>query len=148
MILPFYFFVALVVFEYFVGVIVVLLMAPNLAVIQDMGTVQQLAVSMLAGVMMVARSPSAVIAVCAEMKASGRYTNIIVGVTIMCDAVVILFYNLNDLVAGFLLSDPSKQKSPLNVIAEFFAQIIISTLGGLVFGLLMIVCVFWPKPSG
>ena len=105
-------------------------MAPNLAVIQDMTTIQQLAVSMLAGVMMVARSPSAIIAVVTEMHAAGRYTNIIVGVTIMCDAIVILFYNLNDLIAGMLLAS-GEQKSVGKVFGEFFAQIVISTLGGL-----------------
>jgi hypothetical protein len=102
-----------------------------------MTKLQQFAVALLAGVMMVARSPSAIIAVTTEMKAVGRYllsiglsnhnakysmdmhsshslslstshsryTNIIIGVTILCDAIVILFFNLNDIVAGLLLAE-------------------------------------------
>jgi hypothetical protein len=89
-------------FEYFVGIAVVLIMAPTLQKVKDMNMPQKFAVAMLAGVMMVARSPSAVIAVVNEMKASGRFTNCVLGVTILCDAIVILFYNLNDLIAGII----------------------------------------------
>ena len=140
--------VALVTFEYAVGVLVVFLMSNYLPLIQTMNTIQRLGVAMLAGVMMVARSPSAIIAVVAEMKAQGRYTNIIVGVTILCDAIVILFYNLNDLVVGILMAAEGTAKSIVVVMGEFIAQVLVSSLSGLIFSIIMIFLVLWPVPAG
>jgi hypothetical protein len=140
----------LVFLEYIVGIIVLMIMAPQLKKVQDMNMTQRFGVACLCGVMMVARSPSAVIAVVTEVKAVGRYTNLVLGVTILCDAVVLLFFNLNDLIASFLLAAPGDPgtKSAWGVIGEFVGQVVVSSLGGVLFGLLLLVAIFWPSPHG
>ena len=48
--------------------------------------------AILLGVIMVARSPSAAIAMIDELKAKGRFTQLILGVTVLMDVVVITLF--------------------------------------------------------
>ncbi len=53
---------------------------------------QVTAIAILSGVIAVARSPSSAIAIINETKASGSYTETVLGVTIMMDVLIIIFF--------------------------------------------------------
>ncbi|NOX35614.1 MAG: cation:proton antiporter [Deltaproteobacteria bacterium] len=64
----------------------------------------KIAVSILAGAILVARSPSSAIAIVNELRAKGPFTQIVLGVTMIMDVVVILLFAANSSVADALLS--------------------------------------------
>ena len=64
----------------------------------------RVAVSILAGAIMVARSPSSAIAIVNELRAKGPFTQTILGVTIIMDVVVIVLFSANSSIADALFS--------------------------------------------
>jgi len=64
----------------------------------------KIAVSILAGAIMVARSPSSAIAVVNELRAKGGFTQTVLGVTIIMDVVVIILFAANSSIADALFS--------------------------------------------
>lgn len=71
---------------------------------QEMSVTGRIAVSILAGSIMVARSPSSAIAVINELRAKGPFTRTALGVTVIMDVAVIALFALNSSVAGGLFS--------------------------------------------
>ena len=69
---------------------------------QSMPPLHRAAVSILAGAILVARSPSSAIAVVNELRAKGPFTRTVLGVTVIMDVVVISFFSINSSVAGTL----------------------------------------------
>lgn len=69
-----------------------------------MTVASRLAVSILAGAILVSLSPSSVIAIVNELRAKGPFTQIILGVTMILDVVVIILYAVNSSIANSLLS--------------------------------------------
>ncbi|NIO40282.1 MAG: potassium transporter TrkA, partial [Burkholderiales bacterium] len=53
------------------------------------------AVAILAGGIMVARSPSSAIAIINELRAKGPFTQVVIGVTVIMDVVVIILFAVN-----------------------------------------------------
>lgn len=64
----------------------------------------KVAVSILAGAIMVARSPSSAIAIVNELRAKGLFTQTALGVTIIMDVVVIMLFAVNSSIADALFS--------------------------------------------
>lgn len=64
----------------------------------------KIGVSILAGAIMVARSPSSAIAVVNELRAKGPFTQTALGVTIIMDVVVIILFSTNSSIADALFS--------------------------------------------
>ncbi len=64
----------------------------------------KIAVSILAGAIMVARSPSSAIAIVNELRAKGQFTQTALGVTIIMDVVVIILFAVNSSIADALFS--------------------------------------------
>ncbi len=64
----------------------------------------KISVSILAGAIMVARSPSSAIAVVNELRAKGSFTQTVLGVTIIMDVVVIILFAANSSIADALFS--------------------------------------------
>ncbi len=64
----------------------------------------KIAVSILAGAIMVARSPSSAIAIVNELRAKGGFTQTVLGVTIIMDVVVIVLFAANSSIADALFS--------------------------------------------
>ena len=54
---------------------------------------QVAAVAMVAGTIMVARSPSSAIAIVQELRAKGPFTDLTIGVTVVMDLVVIVLFS-------------------------------------------------------
>ena len=67
------------------------------------GEATVLAASILAGSILIARSPSSVIAIIKELRAWGPYTRLVLGVTVIMDAVVIVLFAISAEVADVIL---------------------------------------------
>lgn len=70
----------------------------------DMSIKGKVSVSLLAGAILVARSPSSAIAIVNELRAKGPFTQTVLGVTVIMDVAVILLFSANSSVADALLS--------------------------------------------
>lgn len=93
----------LVIAIYTIGTIGVLLLAEAIPFMQDMPTASRIAIAILAGTILIARSPSSAIAVINELRAKGPYTKMVLGVTVVMDVVVIVFFAINASMADVLL---------------------------------------------
>jgi Kef-type K+ transport system membrane component KefB len=83
----------------------VFLLANAIPFMQEMSTNTRLAVALLAGAIMTARSPSSAIAIVNELRAKGPYTQTILGVTVVSDVVVITIFAVTASLASVLLTD-------------------------------------------
>lgn len=92
------------------------------------------AAAILAGVIMTARSPSAAIAVIGEMKAQGPFTQLILGVTVLMDAVVIILFAVAITAAQSLVNE---RPLSLMFLAEIGLELAASMGLGVLFGLLI-----------
>ena len=86
------------------GCAAVFLLADYIPFMQDMEPLGKLAVAMLAGAILIARSPSSAIAVVNELRARGPFTQTVLGVTMASDVVVIVLFAINSSVADALLT--------------------------------------------
>ena len=101
---------ALVLIEYLTGFAVFAVLVPLLGYYGGAGfeSIAQLtwrhivAMSMLAGSLTVARSPSSVMAIVDELKATGAFTRLAIGVTIFLDLAVIWLYDISESAAHTL----------------------------------------------
>ena len=84
-------------------VTVVLALADWIPFIGELGPSGKLTVALLAGSVLIARSPSSAIAVVNELRARGPFTRTVLGVTVVMDVVVIVIFGLNSSIAGALL---------------------------------------------
>ena len=71
---------------------------------RDMTAAGRVAVSLLAGAILVARSPSSVMAVINELRAKGPFTQTVIGVTMITDVVVITLFAANISIADGLMT--------------------------------------------
>lgn len=90
---------------YVVVTITMLAVADYIPFMQDMSLTNQFAIAILAGAILVARSPSSAIAIINELRARGPFTKTVLGVTVVIDALVIVFFAFNASVADALLTD-------------------------------------------
>ncbi|ACN15385.1 TrkA3 [Desulforapulum autotrophicum HRM2] len=89
----------------------------------------RIGVSVLAGAIMVARSPSSAIAVVNELRARGAFTQTVLGVTIIMDVVVIVLFAANTSVADALFSGVDLRFGfVLLLVAEIGASIVMGYL--------------------
>ncbi|MCG8614986.1 MAG: cation:proton antiporter [Desulfobacterales bacterium] len=70
----------------------------------EMGIPFRVGVSVLAGAIFVARSPSSAIAIVNELRARGPFTQTVLGVTVIMDAVVITLFAINSAIADALFT--------------------------------------------
>jgi Trk K+ transport system NAD-binding subunit/Kef-type K+ transport system membrane component KefB len=94
----------LVISVYTLGSIAVFLLADAIPFMQDMGTSAKIAAAILAGSILVARSPSSAIAIVNELRARGPFTKTILGVTIVMDVIVVIVFAINSSIADVLLT--------------------------------------------
>ncbi len=78
-------------------------LAPGVPGIAAAGSATMAAAALLAGSILVARSPSSAIAVIKELRASGPFTRLVLGVTVIMDAVVIVLFAISTEIADILL---------------------------------------------
>jgi Trk K+ transport system NAD-binding subunit/Kef-type K+ transport system membrane component KefB len=91
--------VGLVVATFGLGAMAMYVLSGWLPVMKDLGVPVRLAISLLTGVILVARSPSSAIAIVNELRAKGPLTSTILGVTVIMDGVVIALFAVNSEIA-------------------------------------------------
>ncbi|MEM7536728.1 MAG: cation:proton antiporter [Chloroflexota bacterium] len=82
----------------------VFFLADFIPFMQDMPTMSRVAVSLLAGTILIACSPSSTIAVVNELRAKGPFTQTVLGVTMVIDIVVIVMFAISKSIADVLTS--------------------------------------------
>ena len=108
------------------GTLALLFLADFLPFMQEMPTASRVAVAILAGAILVARSPSGAIAVINELRAKGRFTQTVLGVTVIMDAVVITIFAVNISIADALLTNVSVSPAfLLLLLAELAASVLL-----------------------
>ncbi len=82
----------------------VFLLADFIPFMSGLPTMSLIAISILAGAILVARSPSSAIAIVNELRAKGPFTQVILGVTVIMDVVVIALFALSTAMADAFLT--------------------------------------------
>ncbi len=120
----------LITFTLSLGTLAIMLLAKFIPFMQTMPTNNHLAIAILVGTILVARSPSAAIAIINELRAKGPFTQTVLGVTVIMDVMVIALFALNVSVANTLLTG---QSFDLGLVLEVGLELLISfTLGYLI----------------
>ncbi len=83
--------------------ITVFLIADYIPFTVGMPTASLVAIAILTGALLIARSPSSAIAIVTELRAKGPYTQIMLGVTVIMDIIVITIFAISTSVADALL---------------------------------------------
>ncbi|MCK5541897.1 MAG: cation:proton antiporter [Desulfobacterales bacterium] len=96
--------IGLVVCTFFLTALTFYFLSDFIPFMKTMPRTAKIAVSILAGAIMVARSPSSAIAVVNELRAKGGFTQTVLGVTIIMDVVVIILFAANSSIADALFS--------------------------------------------
>lgn len=126
--------VGLVVSTFSLGSLSVFMLADFIPFVKEMPLTGKVAVSLLAGSILVARSPSSAIAVIKELRAKGPFTQTALGVTVIMDGVVIVIFALNTSIADALLNNTSMN---IGFVLLLVAELSVSVLLGLVVGKLL-----------
>lgn len=95
----------LVISTFTLGGLAVFLLSGYLPFMREMPVAGRIAVSLLAGAILVARSPSSAIAVIHELRAKGPFTQTALGVTVVMDVIVIVVFSVTLSIADGLLTD-------------------------------------------
>ena len=120
------------------GVITFLALADFVPFLQPMSMTSRLAVALLAGAILIARSPSSAIAIVDELRARGPFTQTVLGVTMVSDVVVIIFFALSSSAADALLTDLRFDGSfLLLLVAEFALEVAFGYLVGLLLAFIL-----------
>ena len=77
------------------GSIVFVALAPWIPFMQGMSSLEALGVGLLGATIMVARSPSSAYAIIKELRAKGPFTQTVLGVTVLKDALIIILFAIN-----------------------------------------------------
>ena len=94
----------LVLTTFTLGSVAFFLLSEFIPFTKAMPPLHRVAVSILVGAILVARSPSSAIAVVNELRAKGPFTKTALGVTVIMDVVVIVVFSINVSVAATLLT--------------------------------------------
>lgn len=97
--------VGLVVGPFTLGSLAVFMLADLIPFTRNWSPISRVAVAMLAGAILVARSPSSAIAIINELRAKGPFTRTALGVTVISDVLVIFLFAFTSSFADAILSD-------------------------------------------
>ena len=95
----------LVISTFTLGTLTIVFFGNTIPFMQNMSIPSRVAVAILGGAILVARSPSSAIAIVNELRAKGPFTRIALGVTVVMDVVVIILFGVNSSIADALLSN-------------------------------------------
>ena len=97
----------LTIFTFTLTTVAVLLVLQLVPFAEGFPLLWRVAIAILAGGIMVARSPSSAIAIINELRAKGPFTQVVMGVTVIMDVVVIVLFAVNASVADAILTELS-----------------------------------------
>jgi Kef-type K+ transport system membrane component KefB/Trk K+ transport system NAD-binding subunit len=113
------------------GTIATFLLSSNIPFTRELSPQVRLAISLLAGIILVARSPSSAIAIINEMRAKGPFTQTVLGVTVVMDVAVIVLFAIG---SEFAHAINSNLPFSITFAGLLLLEITLSILGG---------CVLW-----
>jgi Trk K+ transport system NAD-binding subunit/Kef-type K+ transport system membrane component KefB len=96
--------IGLVIATFTLGSLAVVILADSIPFMQALPPASRIAIAILAGAILVARSPSSAIAIVNELRAKGPFTQTALGVTVVMDIVVITLFAVNSSIADALLT--------------------------------------------
>ena len=108
--------IGLVVSTFTIGSLTVFMLSDLIPFMRTMPVSGRIAISILAGSILVARSPSSAIAVVNELRAKGPFTQTVLGVTVIMDVVVITLFATNSSIANAVLTGLSFNMSFINEV--------------------------------
>ncbi|MBT3269607.1 potassium transporter TrkA [Candidatus Poribacteria bacterium] len=112
------------------GTVSVLLLGEWIPFVREMPTTGRVAVALLAGVILVARSPSSAIAVINELRARGPFTQTAMGVTVIMDVGVIVLFGVCSSIADALVTGVGVEiRFALLLAAELVAAAVLGFIG-------------------
>lgn len=97
----------LVLSTFTLGALTLVFLADHIPFMQTMSLSGRIAVAVLGGSILVARSPSSAIAIVNELRAKGPFTRTALGVTVIMDVVVIVLFGINSSIADAILTNLS-----------------------------------------
>lgn len=118
----------------------VFVLADFISFMQAMPVSGRIAVSILAGTIMVARSPSSAIAIVNELRAKGPFTQTVLGVIVIMDVVVIMLFAVNASIADSLLTS---LRFDISIIILVAAELLISLAIGYALGKILKFVLSW-----
>ncbi len=121
--------IGLVLSTFTITSVTVYMLADFIPFMRTMPESGRVAVAILAGAILVARSPSSAIAVVNELRARGPFTQTVLGVTVIMDVVVITVFAVNSSVADALLTGLTLD---LSFVMLFIAELSLSLALGYV----------------
>lgn len=113
-----------------IGALAFAVFTNNIPFMQDLTLPGKIAAAILAGTILVARSPSSAIAIINEVRAKGPFTKTILGVTLVKDVIVVIVFAIATSVAATLLTAESFDPT-------FFLIVGFELIGSLVIGWLI-----------
>ncbi len=113
------------------GAIALYVVADFIPFMQNLSTPSRLAVAILAGAILVARSPSSAIAIVNELRARGTFTQTVLGVTMITDVVVIFLFAFSTSVADAILTQMGFN---LGFIGLLLGELFLALILGYLFG--------------
>ena len=116
---------------YLVGTIGVFLLSGTISFMRDLPDASRLAAAMLVAAILVARSPSSAIAIVNELRARGRFTRTVLGVTVVMDVVVVLAFAFSAAVADVILT---AEGFDVGVILLLGLELVLALLAGFLVG--------------
>jgi NhaP-type Na+/H+ or K+/H+ antiporter len=107
-------------------------------VLRDQETAVTVAAALLVGVVLLALSPAEAIAIISETRASGPFTRLVLGATVVMDVVVVVAFSVALTVTSGLLGEGI---SVTDLVAGVLAGLVLSAVAGLVVGALLMLVV-------
>lgn len=120
---------------YVLGATAIFFLADYIPFMSDMSSIERLGIALLAGSILVARSPSSAIAVINELRAKGPYTKLVLGVTVAMDIVVIIVFSISLSMADAFLTDVGID---LEFVELVFFELAFAGILGYLFGRVLI----------
>lgn len=117
-----------------IGSLAVFILTGSLPFLAELGIPGRIAASLLAGSILVARSPSSAIAIVNELRAKGRFTQTTLGVIMLADVVVIVLFAISAEVADALLEEVGFS---LGFVGLLIGELLLSLLLGYITGRLL-----------
>jgi Trk K+ transport system NAD-binding subunit/Kef-type K+ transport system membrane component KefB len=114
-----------------IGIYLLLDFVPFMA---ERSQVTKLAASIMAGAILVARSPSSAIAIINELRAKGPFTKTVLGVTVITDVAVIILFALSSETADALIHEIAPS---IGFVALLIGELIVSIILGALQGMFM-----------
>jgi Trk K+ transport system NAD-binding subunit/Kef-type K+ transport system membrane component KefB len=124
----------LILFTFTFGSVAFLVLADFIPFMAEMPTAARIGVAILAGTILVARSPSAAIALINELRAKGPFVQTVLGVTVVLDFVVIVLFAVNSSVASTMLAAVDFK---LTTVLLLILELVLSVLAGYVVAIML-----------